>query len=52
MGDAAPNGASMRPNSPYQQRFAATTKTANVLVYCVPAGMDIYILDLQRNVEG
>lgn len=26
----------MRPNSPFQQRFVATTRASNVLIYCVP----------------
>lgn len=39
---SAPNGASMRPNSPYQQRFVKTTKASNVLVYCVPRGMSVW----------
>ncbi|OAA63639.1 hypothetical protein SPI_03802 [Niveomyces insectorum RCEF 264] len=35
----APNGASMRPNSPYQQRLVRHIfKGTDVLVYAVPAG--------------
>ncbi|KAI9679894.1 MAG: hypothetical protein M1817_004909 [Caeruleum heppii] len=35
---AAPNGASMRPNTAKQNKLVSTFKGANMLVYCVPAG--------------